>query len=98
MKMGLLVVGLSLAISLASCGQPRYSTPAGEPCERVEGTWAWVNDHRVNGLCVGMYVGQLEKTEDGACRGTSGSGSKGSITTAIHIDENCRVYVSEVKP
>jgi hypothetical protein len=95
--MKLVLLTLAIALSLSACGQPRGVTTSAGDCERVDGTGVG-HEHRVEDLCVGMYVGQLEKTEDGACRGGSGTGSEGEIETGIRIDRECRVYVDKVEP
>lgn len=96
MKFAALMVATSALLS--ACSDARFSTPAGRSCERVEGTYAWVGDHRVNGLCEGMYIGRLEPVQDGkTCRGRSGSGSTESIGITLRTDDDCRVYVQDIE-
>lgn len=81
-----------IAMSLVSCGLFNEDAP-----QAVPGTSAFVNDKKVSPLHEGQYIGQLQKVNGGrACKGRAGSESSGSINVALHIDDECRVFVESI--
>jgi hypothetical protein len=84
-------VAVSLVIA-AGCSSGNVTAPRGSP---VPGTSAWVNDHTVGPIYVGQYIGRLKKVGNG-CQGSSGTSSSGGWDVSIHIDKDCRVFVSSI--
>ena len=95
----------AVVVLLAACSSgltgPQGATepaPTDAPGVKVPGTSAQVNDEKVSPLHEGQYIGQLEPTKRGGCRGSSGSSATGSIGVTLRIDESCRVFVDSIDP